>query len=229
MTSALLAALFFAGLLGGLHCAGMCGALFHAAAPAGPRRMRILLALHGGRLASYAALGTAVAAIGGGAVQNDGWRPLQIVLFGLANMILLGVALDLLGWRRLLSYIESAGGRLWRHLLPLLRPLLPPPTPAHAALLGLAWAAMPCGLVYAALALAMLAADAVSGAALMLAFGLGTLPNLIAVDLALARARRGGTPRIGRIAAGIALIGLAGYGLAHAADPYASVLCLAQR
>ena len=38
---------------------------------------------------------------------------------------------------------------------------------------------MPCGLVYSILATALVTGDAAHGAAVMFAFGLGTLPNLL--------------------------------------------------
>jgi sulfite exporter TauE/SafE len=46
-------------------------------------------------------------------------------------------------------------------------------------LLGSLWGTLPCGLVYAAVALALSAGSAAAGGALMLAFGLGTLPTLL--------------------------------------------------
>ena len=56
--------------------------------------------------------------------------------------------------------------------------------PLKALALGLVWGWLPCGLVYAALAWSLVSGDAVQGAALMLAFGLGTLPMLLAMGAA---------------------------------------------
>jgi sulfite exporter TauE/SafE len=47
---------------------------------------------------------------------------------------------------------------------------------------GMVWGLVPCGLVYSVLPLAFLSGDALTGAALMLAFGLGTLPNLLLIS-----------------------------------------------
>jgi hypothetical protein len=92
----------------------------------------------------------------------------------------------------------------------------------QAGAAGLAWGWIPCGMVYAALPLALVAGGPVQGAAVMLAFGMGTLPNLLLIDAAAARlsARpaggRAAMPWV-RACAGavIVLFGLSG--LAHAA------------
>jgi len=80
-----------------------------------------------------------------------------------------------------LSRLEQAGGRLWRYLEPAGRRLLPVRTPGHALGVGLIWGWLPCGLVYSVLVWAMSAGDAARGALLMLSFGLGTLPALLAM------------------------------------------------
>jgi hypothetical protein len=47
---------------------------------------------------------------------------------------------------------------------------------------GMLWGLVPCGLVYSVLPLAFLSGDVLTGATLMLAFGLGTLPNLLLIS-----------------------------------------------
>jgi sulfite exporter TauE/SafE len=47
---------------------------------------------------------------------------------------------------------------------------------------GMLWGLVPCSLVYSVLPLAFLSGDIWTGAALMLAFGLGTLPNLLLIS-----------------------------------------------
>ena len=60
---------------------------------------------------------------------------------------------------------------------------MPVRSPGQALVLGLLWGWLPCGLVYSMLVWAVSAGDALRGAALMLCFGLGTLPNLLAMGL----------------------------------------------
>ena len=68
---------------------------------------------------------------------------------------------------------------LWRFIQPLTRLLFPVTSAARAFLLGTLWGWLPCGLVYSVLVTALASGHAQSGALIMLAFGLGTLPNLL--------------------------------------------------
>ena len=77
--------------------------------------------------------------------------------------------------------VEQAGGVLWRRIEPLGRHLLPVRTPAQALGMGLVWGWLPCGLVYSVLIWAISAGSAVQGGLLLLSFGLGTLPTLLAM------------------------------------------------
>jgi hypothetical protein len=113
--------------------------------------------------------------------------------------------------------LERAGLVLWRRLHPLTRHLLPADTLPRALGLGLLWGWLPCGLVYGILATALLSGNALDGAAIMAAFGLGTVPNLLLAGFAM----RGLAARLQirpvRIAAGTLVLGFGVYGLAHAA------------
>jgi uncharacterized protein len=97
-------------------------------------------------------------------------------------MLALGVYIA--GWWNTLARLEKLGGRLWHHIEPLGRGLLPPKGPVQALGLGLVWGWLPCGLVYSALAWSLAAGGALQGGGIMLAFGLGTLPTLIAMGSA---------------------------------------------
>jgi hypothetical protein len=80
-------------------------------------------------------------------------------------------------------------------------------------LLGMLWGWLPCGLVYSVLLTALASGDALNGAAIMLAFGLGTLPNLLAIGLFWERIRGWvQSPRV-RLAAGLMVAGFGVYGL----------------
>jgi sulfite exporter TauE/SafE len=182
---ALAAAALAAGLLGGVHCAGMCGGIVGAlsAAARGPALPR-QLAFNGGRIASYAVAGSLAGALGALARLSAPAFAMQLLLFALANLLMLLLGLYIAGWGRALLRLEAVGNVLWRRLQPLARRLVPIDTAPRAAAAGALWGWVPCGLVYSMLALALASGDALSGAGVMLAFGLGTLPNLLAAGFA---------------------------------------------
>ena len=179
MDAALAVSALLMGLAGGPHCTAMCGAA--CGAVAGPRpRARSLLALHGGRLAGYAAGGAiaaaGVASLGGFASAAPIVRPLWSIVHVAA--IALGVWLlwtaRTPGWLagttpRLASL---AGGQPIRFVRTL-------PRPAGAALAGTCWVAIPCGLLQSALLVAALASTPVGGAATMAAFATGSTLMLV--------------------------------------------------
>ena len=176
------------GLAGGLHCAGMCGGIVHAlcAAPGGRHggpRMRYLLAYNAGRIASYMCAGAIAGAIGQAGLLTRAAPVLQPVFFALASLMLVALGLYLAGMLPMLSAIEAAGGRLWRAIQPLTRRLLPVNSLPRALGLGALWGWLPCGMVYAVLLTALALGSWWQGGALLLAFGLGTLPNLLGVGL----------------------------------------------
>jgi sulfite exporter TauE/SafE len=79
---------------------------------------------------------------------------------------------------------------------------------------------LPCGLVYGALTAAAFAGSPAGGAAAMLAFGLGTLPWLLAVGVGAARLRAWMGRRAVRLAAGGTVLGFGAFGLARAGTVY---------
>ena len=94
---------------------------------------------------------------------------------------------------------------MWRYVQPWSRAFLRADTAARAVGLGLVWGWLPCGMVYAALMTAVASADALWGASIMLAFGVGTLPNLIAVAVLADRLRSALRGRFNRLTAAAAL------------------------
>jgi hypothetical protein len=100
----------------------------------------------------------------------------------------------------------------------------------HRFAAGLLWGWLPCGLVYAALLAAAMAGDPARGALAMLAFGLGTLPWLLAAGVGAARLRDWMRVRAVRLATGGALVGAGAWGAAHASGLaetlQQSLLCL---
>lgn len=218
MPVGLLGAMFLAGLLGGLHCAGMCGGILGALSTGGGAALPRLIGTHAGRIGSYALLGAAVAGLGGAAGLVAGLAPLQIALYLLANVVLLATGAYLLGWRAPMTWVEARGGGLWRHLSPWTRSLLPVRTLGQGLALGALWGFMPCGLVYGALAMAMLSGQPLAGSALMAAFGLGTLPNLLAAGVLMRRGARSARRILWQRLAGVGVLGFGAYGLVHAAQ-----------
>ncbi len=181
---------FVVGLLGGVHCLGMCGGIVGAltlgqqAPPSASRFWRLQLAYNLGRVSSYAAAGALAGGLGlllAGAAPLARAQQLLAVVAGLF-MILLGLYLG--GWWHGLARLERAGGVIWRHIEPLGRRLLPVRSPFQAFLLGVVWGWLPCGLVYSTLIWALSAGGVGQGALLMAVFGLGTLPNLLLMGAA---------------------------------------------
>lgn len=175
-----LASVFVVGLLGGGHCLGMCGGIMGAlslASGAGPRWLRLAL-YNAGRLAGYGLLGLLAGFAGAGFAGH--WDPaLRLV----AGLLLILMGLYLAGWWRALVWLERGGALLWVRLQPLSRKLLPLRSTWQALPLGFLWGFLPCGLVYTALAYAAAQGSAPLGGLTMLAFGLGTLPAVLAGGL----------------------------------------------
>ena len=97
--------------------------------------------------------------------------------------MLVALGLYLMDAWRGLARLEAAGNIVWRRVQPLLKHLLPMDSAAKALALGGLWGWVPCGMVYSVLLTAMLSGSAPRGAAVMLAFGLGTLPALLTMGL----------------------------------------------
>jgi len=171
------------GLLGGGHCVGMCGGIMGALTFAIPdsaraRRFSLLLHYNVGRVASYTLMGLLLGLLGGFA-GTAGTAALRVM----AGALLIAMGLYLAGWWRGLTYIERLGGGVWRYLQPLGKRLMPVQSSPQALLLGVIWGWLPCGLVYSALAYAASQANGPAAAGVMLAFGLGTLPVVMASGL----------------------------------------------
>ena len=216
---AIFSAVFLTGLLGGVHCAGMCGGIVAAlSGHSGSQRLTLHLAYSTGRVASYAVAGALAGAAGGLGLLLDGVLPVQLALYLLANLMLIGLGLYLAGVSSVVTWMERAGMALWRRVQPLTRRVLPADTVPRALGLGLLWGWLPCGLVYAVLASALLTGSALDGAAVMLAFGLGTVPTLPLAGLAMHRLKAATRARPVRLAAGGLVLGFGVYGLANAAS-----------
>lgn len=193
LTTSLVLAVFLGALVSGWHCALMCGGIAAAIERQGdgsaviqmPLQSKtqlfyLQLIMHLGRLTTYVLLG-ALAAWVGVVVWQQNMVPIQRPLFALTSLMLIFMGVRLLRqnsksplllgrWlgARMASYWAKYLGRFAGH--------------SSRWFSGMLWGLVPCGLVYSVLPLAFLSGDVLTGATLMLAFGLGTLPNLLLIS-----------------------------------------------
>lgn len=214
-------AVFLIGLLGGTHCVGMCGGIVSALTvqlpgqrPAWP----LHLAYNLGRISGYTVAGTAMGGLGSIGRMLNGLLPVQMALYVGANLMLVALGLYLVGFTKGLASVERGGQWLWMRIQPLTKRFLPVQGVAQAYPLGLLWGFLPCGLVYSVLATALMSGSALRGAATLLAFGLGTLPNLLLAGLLLARFRRFAQSSAVRTISGLLVLGFGVFGLFNASN-----------
>ena len=208
-TSMAVTALFM-GLVGGPHCVAMCGAACTGIArAAGSSGTRALLGFQASRLLGYALFG----AFAAGSVQGLAWlgthtavlRPLW-TSFHVAALLL---GLVLLLQARQPAWIDGLGQGIWRRARPVMARL----GPRAPVVLGLGWALMPCGLLYSALLVASLTANAVEGAVVMALFCLGTSVSLVAGPWLMLRLKDARSGAWGIRLAGLALLVTSGWAL----------------
>ena len=219
-----LIAAWLAGTLGGAHCVAMCGGFVAALSGAGrlaseaplvPARTLASRALtHNlGRITTYALLGTILGGVGALALSAAEWLPLQRTLYLIANLFLLALAAAILWNRDALAVLQRAGAAMFARALPAVRVLRARDGALARYGLGMIWGLVPCALTYSVLPIAAFAGGAFEGGAVMLAFGLGTLPNLLAAAWVVTRAREWLGSRIVRYGAAALLAGFAGLGV----------------
>jgi len=163
-----------AGLVAGLHCAGMCGPLVCAVAGR-TSAARSALYYHTGRFLAYSFLGGVCGKLGktvipwlGGAPLR--WLPAAFVVF---------FVVVALGWDRRVSWParwSGVGAAFMRRAHALPRPLA-------SLLLGLGTPFLPCGPLYLALGVALFSGSYLAGSALMTFYFLGTVPALLFLQL----------------------------------------------
>jgi sulfite exporter TauE/SafE len=185
---------FIAGLMGSVHCIGMCGGIVGALTYGLPESVRsspakllpYMLSYNIGRITSYTLAGIVAGHLGnlaGGYIADyQGWMILRI----LAALIMITMGLYIGGWWLGLLRLENLGGHVWKHLQPIGQKLMPVTTLPHALLLGLVWGWLPCGLVYTMLIWTLASGGWQEGAMFMLSFGAGTLPALFVMGAASA-------------------------------------------
>ncbi|HEY1149820.1 MAG TPA: sulfite exporter TauE/SafE family protein [Pseudoduganella sp.] len=241
---------FVVGLAGSVHCAGMCGGIVSAfsslpaqrvipiaSGAATARSLPLVLGYNAGRIGSYALAGAIAGGLAGSAADLARVAQWQSAGYWLMNLMLAALGLYLMDAWRGLARVEAAGGALWqgmqRTLRPVMRAVVPMDTPAKALALGAVWGWVPCGMVYSVLLTALLSGSALQGAAVMAAFGLGTLPMLLAMGLLGAKLRAAMQRRAVRMLCGLLVLGFGLLGIARAAGGmqhgWIDALCLTVR
>lgn len=186
LTTSLVTA-FLLGLFSSAHCIAMCGSVIGALTltlPANireqPRKMLpYVLNYNIGRILSYAIAGLFVGLLASPLGQINGLPVLRY----LSVIVMIGMGLYLAGWFPRFAHAEKIGAPIWRKLQPIGQKLLPVRSLKQAFLLGAVWGWLPCGLVYAGLAVAATTGDPLYAASVMLAFGLGTLPAVMGAGM----------------------------------------------
>jgi sulfite exporter TauE/SafE len=185
-------AAFIAGLLGSVHCIGMCGGFVGLFSRAQGNSnfeknhpgsfVHVLpywLLSNTGRIGSYMIAGAIAGWLGGAATGI--FKPAHVQNIGLilSGGFMVALGLYLAGWWQGLARIEKLGSGLWKRVQPTLSRLLTQRGWRKSLMIGIIWGWLPCGLVYSMLVWSMTIATPLGGASIMLAFGLGTLPMLI--------------------------------------------------
>lgn len=198
VTTTLFLTIFIGALVSGWHCALMCGGIaaglerakLGGSLDANSSNLRFIsrkelfyeqILTHMGRISMYVLLGILAGTLGF-PLWQQGWLPVQRALFGVAALIFLFQGYLILTKNKSKTsswevWLNTKTATLWIKLSKSLK------QPGHKPhfLVGLVWGLVPCGLIYSILPLAFLSGDGVSGGLLMLAFGLGTLPNLFLI------------------------------------------------
>jgi hypothetical protein len=199
LTPPLVFAALSAGLLGGVHCIGMCGGIasmltsadknkrntipiIPAASASAPTRFshwRINILLHGGRIFTYSLMGALIGAIGALGLRIHPLMPIHTLMYIIGNLALIWLGLRLFGYTPHFAPFDRLVARVSSliHLSPHLS--LAAQTQRYPFLVGMAWGCLPCGLIYGVLPFALLSGNAWSGAVLLFIFGIGALPHLL--------------------------------------------------
>ena len=213
MQTSLLVTALLMGLAGGPHCIAMCGAACAGiGVTAGERQAQpnTAMALFPvGRVLGYAGLG----AVGAATMQGLGWltvqsaalRPVWTMVHVAA--VLMGLALVVLAQQPV--WLETGARRIWSKV----RSATQSMGMAAPLGLGVAWALLPCGLLYSALMVAALAGSVAGGMAVMAVFAIGSGVSLWAGPWLLLRLGSNGRGAWSMRIAGLALMAVSAWGL----------------
>lgn len=229
-----LGAALLTGVLGGAHCAAMCGGIATSLSVQQRGGWWVALQPNLGRVLGYTLAGAVVGGFGHALLGVARLPALGVALRAAVGIVLIVAATQLLDRRATRGFPRTAGGLPWQWLRPFQRRMLPANTTGKRVLLGALWGWMPCGLSTTVLAAAWLQTSAVHGAATMAAFGLGTLPVMLPLTWAGARlGQRLQRSRWRIVAGGVVLasgvLTLAGPWLVHAPALHGALAALGCR
>lgn len=200
MSLEVLATVFVGSLLGSLHCVGMCGgfvAFYSGTNGAGGKSATVAhLTYNLGRLSTYLVLGAIAGAVGGTvnlASRASGLGEIATLVAG-SLIVLWGLALLLQATTQLRLPTPRWLDRLLSKVLPRLHSK---PPVIRALVLGMSSTLLPCGWLYGFAVTAAGTGSAVTGALLMGAFWLGTLPAMLGVGFGAQKVARLLGPRLG--------------------------------
>lgn len=181
---------FIMGLMSSVHCFGMCGGISAAfginnTSPSTLQRLSRLFAYNSGRISCYVLLGALFGLFS--EFFTAQFHVLVLPLRVLAALMLIAMACYLAQWWMGITVFERAGQQLWKRVQPLSLKLMPIDRLSTAYLFGLLWGLLPCGLVYSMLVWVSASGAARSAALLMLGFGLGTFPAMVATGYGAAQ------------------------------------------
>ena len=208
---------FLLGLFSTIHCVGMCGGIIGALSLSlpveirsnKPRMLMFVSTYNLGRIFSYSLAGLVAGAIGTGVLASAGFDQGHTILRAVGVAMMIAIGLYLAGWLPQLAVIEKIGVPVWKKLEPIGRRLLPVASLPKALAYGLIWGWLPCGLVYFVLIWALTAGNALQGALMMLAFGIGTLPTLLATGFMTSWLTRFARSPMARQAIGLLIVAMA--------------------
>jgi sulfite exporter TauE/SafE len=185
----LIASALLMGATGSIHCVAMCSALQQTAVHGRPTIAirsagdgRQDLWFQAGRVGGYTMLGLLAGVAGDWLLSAAALQPTFRSVWAALNALLLSIGLSMLVSGRQPSWLARLDApSLWK------RNQAAGAAAARAsraagptmALRGMLWALLPCGLLYSALALAILAGEPVGAALVMASFGLGTAGGLL--------------------------------------------------
>lgn len=253
-SEAMLLAVFFTGLLGGVHCAGMCGGIVGALSMLGRQTAKIAgehatavpvnwvpaqqfssvssfprsqlrparlvwakaaipFYYNVGRICMYTTLGILAGITGSLSFIFEQALPVQQIAYFISSILLIMVGAYLLDVRWVVAALETLGQPFWRRIKPLATARLRRTGPLNLILTGALWGLVPCGMLYGVLSMALFSGSAMHGGLLMLAFGLGTLPNLMMLGVAGGAMKRFTERQWVRQLAGATIVGFGFLGL----------------
>jgi uncharacterized protein len=168
-------AAFGIGLLGSLHCIGMCGPIA-LAIPLRKNKALSMLAYNSGRIFTYSLIGFLFGLIGKGFAMADLQQTLSIAA---GAFIIAIVLLSFSSHKINLPFYQKAITKIKNKFTYLFQ------SKTYASLfsIGILNGLLPCGLIYIAAIGSLATGDPFSGSIFMIAFGLGTLPAMLSIGM----------------------------------------------